>query len=144
VTTTVTGTGPVVTVNPALWRTSVANNDRYLSPWLAAIPDSIRHLRSNYGVTEDSLNLLELTNELESMSSYCSTFHNFSVEGAPTSALATDAASVSSACNELVAIDRVDLASSKNRWTPKLASNDRHWLKILQERVIVLKNAAAN
>lgn len=142
VVTTVTGTAPVVTASPAAWRTAVENNIRYLSPPLAGIPNSILHLRYNYGVTYNSYDLSDLTSDLQSMSLECTMFHGLVDNGAPSPALAKDTENVSVACSDLVSVDHVDLNSSNNKWTPKLASNDRHWLKILQERLEVLNNAA--
>jgi hypothetical protein len=141
--TTVTTPVPVVTVSPAEWRTSVEQNAGYLVAPLAGIPNSILHLRYNYGVTGNSFDLSDLTSGLQSMSTYCTMFRNFSVDGAPSPALAKDAANVGVACVDLVSVDEVDLNSADNKWTPKLASNDQHWLKILKERVAVLKNGAA-
>jgi hypothetical protein len=141
---TVTTPVSVVTISPAAWRTSVANNTRYLTAPLAGIPDSIAHLRYNYGVTEDSDTLVDLTTELQSLGFNCTTFHDLAVNGAPSPALATDAANVAVACSELDSIDQADLHSSDNKWTPKLASNDAHWIKIFKERVVVLRNGATN
>jgi hypothetical protein len=141
---TVTTPVPVVTISPAAWRTSVANNTRYLTAPLAGIPDSIAHLRYNYGVTEDSDTLVDLTTELQSLGFNCTTFHDLAVNGAPSPALAADAANVAVACSELDSIDQADLHSSDNKWTPKLASNDAHWIKIFKERVVVLRNGATN
>jgi hypothetical protein len=144
VTTTMTAPVPVVTLAPAAWRTSVANNTGYLTAPFAGIPNAIAHLRYDYGVTEDSDDLVALTSELQSLSFDCTTFHDLAVNGAPSPALATDAANVASACSDLVGVDQADLNSSDNKWTPKLASNDAHWLKIFKERVALLRNGAAN
>jgi hypothetical protein len=135
---------PVVTVSPAGWRAFVTQNARYLSQPLAAIPSSILHLRYNYGSTQNGYNLTELMEDLKSMSLDCGLFHNLAAAGAPSPALAQDASSVNAACDELVSVDRGDLNSADHKWTPKLASNDAHWVKILTERVAVLKTEAAN
>lgn len=144
VVTTVSTPVPVVTIRPAAWRTSVLNNTRYLAPPLAGIPDLISRLRYNYGVTDNSYNVLDLTDDFQSMSFDCSTIHNLTNDGAPSPALAKDAANVSVACGDLVNVDQAALKSSDNKWTPRLASNSAHWLKILKERVTVLRNGAAN
>jgi hypothetical protein len=69
-------------------------------------------------------------------------FHYNAVNGAPSQSLSTDAANVSVACDELVSVDEADLKSSNNKWTPKLASNSAHWLKIFKERLALLQNEA--
>jgi hypothetical protein len=143
VATTVSTPLPVVTISPTAWRTSVENNVRYFRPPLAGIPDSVRQLRYNYGVTEDSFNLIDLTSDLDTLNSDCATIQNLAVY-APSPALAKDAAKTSTACSDLVSVDQLDLKSSDNKWTAKLASNDEHWLVILKERLAVLKNVAAN
>jgi hypothetical protein len=140
--TTVTTPLPVVTISPAAWRTAVGNDVRYLAAPFAGIPNSISHLRYNYGVTQNSYDLLDLTNDLQSVNYYCPVFHYNAVNGAPSQSLSTDAANVSVACDELVSIDETDLKSSNNKWTPKLASNSAHWLKIFKERLALLQNEA--
>ncbi len=133
----------VATIDPSQWRTTAENNVRYLQPPLAGIPNAILHLRYDYGVTEDSLNLLSLTSTLGQLSINCATFHDLSVD-APSPVFAMDAENVSVACTTFVNVDQADLTGSNSKWTPKLASNDQHWLRILKERVAVLKNGAAN
>jgi hypothetical protein len=142
VVTTVATPPPVGTVNPATWRTDAGNDARYLHPSLAAIPDSIRQLRYDYGVTEDSLNLVSLTSTLESLTTYCTMMGDLATY-APVPALATDVASTGAACADLVSVDQVDLRNSDNKWTAKLASNDEHWLTILRSRLANLKDGLA-
>jgi hypothetical protein len=135
---------PVVTVSPAVWRATASQDARHLSPPLAGIPNSILHLKYNYGATDNGYNLSDLVDDLQSMRLECTMFHNLAVAGAPSPALAQDAESVSAACDDLVSVDDGDLNGADHKWTPKLASNDAHWVKILTERVAVLQNGVTS
>ena len=142
--TTVTNPIPVVTASPEAWRTGIGNDARYLTAPIAGIPSSIEHLRYNYGVTQNSYDLMDLTNDLLSVNYYCPVFHYLSLNGAPSQALATEAENVSVACDALVRVDQADLKSSQNKWTPQLASNSAHWLKLFKERVAVLQHGVGH
>jgi hypothetical protein len=143
VVTTVSTPLPVVTDNPEAWRTTVENNVRYLRPTLTGLPQSIRNLRYNYGVTANSFTLIDLTGDFESLTSFCATIENLAVY-APSPVLGTDATATNTACNELVSVDESNLRSSDNKWTAKLASNDEHWLTILKAKLAILKSGAVN
>jgi hypothetical protein len=140
--TTVTTPIPVVTVSPVAWRASIGFDARSLAAVFVDIPNSIAHLRYNSGVTQNSYDLLDLTNDLQSVNYYCPVFHYIAGNGAPTPSLATGAMNVSVACDDLVRVDQADLKSSNNKWTPQLASDSAHWLTIFKERLTLLQNEA--
>ncbi|MGB8195638.1 MAG: hypothetical protein WCF25_01360 [Acidimicrobiales bacterium] len=145
VTTTVTTPGPVVTISPSAWRSSVEKYERYLTAPLTGLPNSISYLHQNFTATEDSIDVVSLTTTLGAMDGIdCPQFHFLAVDSPPSPALAHDAANVNAACDELVATDDSDLHSSQDTWTPKLASDDAHWLAILKERLAVLRAGVAN
>lgn len=141
VTTTLSTPVSEVTVSPPVWRNDAVDDADSMRPELAGIPDLIRNIRYDYGVTDNSFFRSDLVNELSTMRLNCEMLHGLS-EFAPSPVLAHDAQNASVACGDLIRYDQLDLTKSHQRWTPTLASNDAHWLKILKERVAVLKNAA--
>jgi hypothetical protein len=136
-----TSTSVSVANSPAAWRTSAESHARNLRPAMALMTHAISYLHDGFTVTEDNEDLVALTTTIQGLG--CETFYLLSKD-APTPALAQDVANVANACGDLVDGDQADLRSSDNKWTPKLASNDAHWLDMLKDRVAVLENAAAN
>jgi hypothetical protein len=144
VVTTTTTTVSVGTITPTEWRTSEADNAHDLSLPLAGLSEWILHLRYYHGSSATNYNLIDLTSGLQIVNSECNAFRNLATDGPPSPALASGAANVGAACGELVSVDRADLKSSNNEWTPRLASNNQHWLKLLENRLAVLHSGASN
>jgi len=136
--TTTTAPEPVVTISPAKWRTSAESDALWLPRSVFPLPNEIRSMRYDIGVTEASFTLVGVQSRLIDVNTDCFSIQ-YLAHDAPSTALSKIAADLGGACRDLVRVDDADLSVSGNKWTSKLASDDQHWVSVVKRRLSVFK-----